>query len=145
MKILSKTSVYGLRAMVFLASKKKTEGYVSIGEISEHLNISFHFLTKIFQTLTQHGYLESYRGPNGGVALNKPAEHIFLTELVHILEGPDFFNTCLLGLPGCGVEKPCPVHDFWMEARELMKGEFDETSLAELGDKVSDERLRLEA
>ncbi len=72
MKVLSKATVYGLRALVFMASEKERTGYVSISEIAERLNISFHFLTKTFQTLTQHGILESYRGPNGGVALTKP-------------------------------------------------------------------------
>lgn len=128
-----------------MASEKERTGYVSIGELSDKLNISFHFLTKTFQTLTQHGILESYRGPNGGVALTRPASEIFLTDIVHVLEGPDFFDKCLLGLPGCGVEAPCPVHDFWKEAKRAMKEEFDITSLAELGEKVTEERFRLVA
>lgn len=145
MRVLSKATIYGLRALVFMASQKGREGYTSIGEISEKLDISFHFLTKTFQRLTQAGILESYRGPNGGVALAKPADQIFLTELVKILEGEDFFDKCLLGLPGCGEAAPCPVHDFWKDAKKSVKQEFDITSLAELGEKVSDERLRLVA
>jgi Rrf2 family protein len=145
MKVLSKATVYGLRALMYLASEKNRSGYLSIGEISDKLSISFHFLTKTFQTLTQHGILESYRGPNGGIALKKPAEEIFLSDIVRILDGEDFFDKCLLGLPGCGIEKPCPVHDFWKEAKLAMKNEFDITSLAELGEKVSEERLRLVA
>ena len=145
MKVLSKASVYGLRALMYLASEKDRTGYMSIGEISEKLDISFHFLTKTFQKLTQHDILESYRGPNGGIALKKPADEIFLTDIIHILEGKDFFDKCLLGLPGCGNWAPCPVHDFWKDAKKAMKSEFDITSLAELGEKVSDERMRLMA
>lgn len=145
MRVLSKGTVYGLRALVYMASERERKGYLSIGEIAEKLNISFHFLTKTFQTLTQHGILESYRGPNGGVALMRPASEIFLTDIVHVLEGPDFFDKCLLGLPGCGTFAPCPVHDFWKLAKEAMKNEFDNTSLAELGEKVTDERFRLVA
>lgn len=126
-----------------MASQKNHEGYMSIGEISEKLDISFHFLTKTFQVLTQHGILESFRGPSGGVALVKPADQIFLSDIVYILEGEDFFDTCLLGLPGCGTERPCPVHDFWKVAKESMKHEFETTSLAELGEKVNEKRLRL--
>ena len=143
MKVLSKASVYVLRALVYLASEKTGSRYMSIGEISKKLDISFHFLTKSFQELTQHGILESYRGPSGGIALKKPADQIFLSDIIKILEGEDFFDKCLLGLPGCGVEAPCPVHDFWKGAKAVMKKEFDMTSLAELGAKVSDERLRL--
>ncbi|MCF8244126.1 MAG: Rrf2 family transcriptional regulator [Saprospiraceae bacterium] len=145
MKVLSKGTVYGLRALVYLATQKDRTGYVSIGEISEKLDISFHFLTKTFQMLTQKGILESYRGPSGGIALNKPAEQIFLFDIVKILEGDDFFDKCLLGLPGCGDFEPCPVHDFWKVAKAALKNEFEITSLAELGAKVTDERLRLSA
>lgn len=144
MEILSKASGYGLRALVYLAAEKDRTGYLSIGEISENLNISFHFLTKIFQKLTQHDILESYRGPNGGIALKKPAEEIFLTDIVKILEGEDFFDKCLLGLPGCGVATPCPIHDFWKVAKAALKDKFDATSLADLGTKVSEMGLRLE-
>lgn len=143
MKVLSKASVYGLRALVYLASHKPDNELLSIGEISEKLDISFHFLTKTFQTLSQNGILESHRGPNGGVALKKPASDIFLIDIVYAIEGQDFFNKCLLGLPGCGVEKPCPVHDLWAQVRNRMKVRFEQTSLAELAHRVSTERLRL--
>lgn len=143
MKVLSKATVYGLRALMYLASERGEAKFMSIGEISEKLNISFHFLTKTFQKLSQHGILESYRGPNGGIALKKPAEEIFLSDIVLILEGQDFFDKCLLGLPGCGVEKPCPLHEFWKVARKSLQDEFDTTSLAILGAQVSQKRLRL--
>ncbi len=143
MKVLSKSCVYGLRALTYIVAKKDVTGYVNIGEISKELDISFHFLTKIFQSLTKNNILESYRGPNGGVALVKPPEKIFIIDIVKILDGEDFFDKCLLGLPGCGDFDPCPVHDFWALAKDALKGEFETTSLAQLGAKVSEERLRL--
>jgi Rrf2 family transcriptional regulator, iron-sulfur cluster assembly transcription factor len=145
MKILSNGTVYGLRALVYMVSKEKEgeSGYMSIGEISEKMDISFHFLTKTFQKLTQSGLLQSYRGPSGGIRLSRKAEDITLTDIVLVLEGPEFFSTCLLGLPGCGREKPCPVHNFWEVTKSTLKEEFDTTSLAELGNKVTRDRLRL--
>ncbi len=143
MKVLSKGSVYALRALTYVVAHKGDIGYVSIGELSRSLDISFHFLTKIFQQLTQAGILESYRGPNGGIKLARPPHEIKVIEIVDVLEGPEFFNTCLLGLPGCGEFDPCPVHDFWAKAKEALRREFELTTLAELGTKVSDERLRI--
>jgi len=128
---------------MYIVAKKDVQGYVNIGEISKELDISFHFLTKIFQSLTQNNILESYRGPNGGVALVKPPDQIFLIDIVKILDGADFFDKCLLGLPGCGNFDPCPVHDFWAVTKAALKDEFETTSLAELGAKVSEDRLRL--
>lgn len=126
-----------------MALKKGDSSYVSIGEISEELDISFHFLTKTFQSLTEKGILKSYRGPSGGVAFATPPDAIYLIDVVKIIEGEGFFDSCLLGLPGCGEAAPCPVHDFWKEARSAMKREFETTSLASLADKVSRQRLRI--
>lgn len=143
MGVLSKTSVNALRALILLTSREKSEGYTGIREMAEELDISFHFLTKILQVMTQGGILRSYRGPRGGVSLACPPEEIHLIDVVRLFEDPDFFDSCLLGLPGCGKEKPCPVHEFWSKARTFLEQEFRHTDLATLGSMVRDGRVRL--
>lgn len=143
MKALSNACVYGLRALIYMSMKEDRQGYVSIKEISEKLDISFHFLTKTFQTLTERGILKSFRGPKGGVAFEKPVEQIFLIDVVKAIDGEDFFDSCLLGLPGCGEKTPCPVHDFWKQTKDALKQEFQSTSLAELSEKVHRGQLRI--
>lgn len=143
MKVLSKSSEYGLRALLYMVSKNEAQQYVSIREMSEKLDISFHFLTKILQSLTQANLLISYRGPSGGVAFNVPPDQILLGDIVRVLEGDDFFDTCLLGLPGCGEAVPCPMHQFWKEIRGAFKQEFEITTLAKMGQNAQERWLRL--
>ena len=143
MKVLSNASIYGLRALIYVASRKNEKEYVSIKEMSESMDISFHFLTKILQTLSKNELLKSYRGPNGGVALTRPPEQIFMVEVVKILEGHDYFDTCFLGLPGCGEEAPCPMHYFWQNVKAVFRKQFENTSLQELSAKIEDGKLRL--
>lgn len=143
MKVLSKSSEYGLRALLYMVGKHKEQEFMSIREISEQLDISFHFLTKILQSFTQANLLVSYRGPNGGVAFKVSPDKIMLGDIVRILEGNDFFETCLLGLPGCGASTPCPMHQFWMGIRNNLQMEFDSTSLEEMGNKALHSGLRL--
>ncbi len=50
--MLSNAAIYGIRGLIYLASKKERK-YIPISEISEKLDISFHFLTKIFQKFTK--------------------------------------------------------------------------------------------
>src|SRR5690606_23339032 len=102
MKILSRACNYGIRALIYMVAKNGGTEYISIGEISEELDISFHFLTKTFQELNRAKLLTSSRGPNGGVALTRPAEDISMLEVIMVIEGDDFFDACLLGLPDCG-------------------------------------------
>ena len=143
MRILPKTSTYALRAVLYIASTGKEQKFVPIRQISEDLNISFHFLTKIFQTLSQHGLMSSYRGPKGGIALAKPASEISLIEIITALEGTEFFTGCILALPNCGDEAPCPLHEYWGKMRDELKDMFEQTSLSELGEKIKNDGLRL--
>lgn len=143
MKVLSNASIYGLRALIYLASKNREKAYVSIGEMSETMDISFHFLTKILQTLTKKGILESYRGPSGGVALTRPPDQIYMVEIVRILEGDDYFDTCFLGFPDCGKAAPCPMHNFWQSVKDVFREQFETTSLDELSLKIKTGKLRI--
>ena len=143
MRLLPKTSTYALRAVLYIASTAKEHKFVPIRQISDDLNISFHFLTKLFQILSQHGLMISYRGPTGGIALAKPANDISLIEIITALEGKDFFDGCILALPNCGDEAPCPLHEYWGKMRDELIDMFEKTSLYELGEKIRNDGLRL--
>lgn len=134
MKVLSNPTVYAIRALIYMVSQQPDRKYVSIRSIAEKLDISFHLLTKTFQQLTAARMLTSYRGPGGGIALSRPANEIYLIEVVHVLEGENFFDSCLLGLPGCGEMEPCPMHQYWSIAKEDLREKFKNTSLAKLND-----------
>ncbi len=143
MRVISKSGEYGLRALLYMVAHRGAQEFVSIREIAEALDISFPFLTKILQNLTQKGLLQSYRGPNGGIAFQVPPEKILLADLIKALEGDDFFDKCLLGLPGCGDRRPCPMHDFWKTIKTKLKEEFETTTLADLGHATRLQHLRL--
>lgn len=140
--LLSRSCEYGLRASLYLATLKP-EGYVSIGEISEKLDISFAFLTKIFQKLTQAGLMTSLRGPNGGVALARPASQITLMDIIKAIDGDDLFTHCVLGLPGCGNRKPCPLHQAWGEERARLATIFESKTLQRVAQDLETFDLRL--
>jgi len=131
-----------MRATLYIASLEQ-EGFVSIRDISERLDLSFHFLTKILQKLTHAGILHSFRGPNGGVALAKPAERITLEEIVVAIDGPELFTECILGLPSCGDQKACPMHEEWKEERARLKNMMSQRTLASLAEGINEHDYRL--
>lgn len=139
---LSKSCKYGIRAVLYVATQNE-KNYIPISTISEKLGISFHFLTKILQILTQKGIMSSYRGPHGGIALAKPAESVKLLDIMEAIECADQFAECVLGLPGCGTLKPCPLHDEWSGIREQIHEMLNRTTVAELAKKVTEDGLRL--
>lgn len=140
--LLSNPCMYGLRASVYLASKNE-ENYISIKKISGQLDISTHFLTKVLQHLTAANLLESLKGPNGGVRLKKPADKISPLDVVLAIDGEKIFTECVLGLPGCGHEKPCPMHNEWADLRSNIKKMLEESSLQEMAQKGKNGNLRI--
>ena len=140
--LLSKACEYGIRAVLYLAAR--TPGtYVPIRAISDALGMPYHFLAKIVQTLAQRGILASSRGPNGGVALARPASQITLEEIVLAIDGPAVFTECVLGLPGCGEQKPCPLHEQWIPTRDRLHRMFERASLAEMAERMEEGDFRL--
>jgi Rrf2 family transcriptional regulator, iron-sulfur cluster assembly transcription factor len=141
--MLSSSTVYAIRASIYIAAHKEDE-YISISEIAKQLDISFHFLTKILQKLTQDKIMKSYRGPNGGVAFTKSLDKIYLSDIVKSIENNPIFDECILGISKCGVGKPCPLHEEWGAVRNRLKEKFENSSLADLakGVKELSERLK---
>lgn len=142
--LLSKSCVYGLRAALYLANQEKGK-FIPIRQMSDKLEISFHFLTKILQQLTAEGFLESFKGPNGGVRLVRTGNDVHLMDIVIAIDGPQLFTECALGLPGCGVKEPCPIHDKWAETRDAIREMLEESTLNELVKKGKEQNLRLTA
>jgi Rrf2 family protein len=140
--MLSKKCVYGIRSILYLTLENERQ-FVPIKEISQRLDISFHFLTKILQTLSQGGLISSFKGPRGGVKLARPAKEISILDVVHILDVKEIFETCILGLPGCQELKPCPLHDSWKKNREMIKSDFNRANMFSLAEKIKDQDLRL--
>ncbi len=141
--MFSRSCIYGLRAAIYVAAYGEDRTYVSIREISRNLDISFHFLTKILQQLTEGGLMKSWRGPSGGVALARPASRISMLDIINVLESKDLFSSCVLGLPGCGERAPCPVHKQWGTERRRLKKLFEGARLSRIALKVKTDRLRL--
>lgn len=140
--MLSRGCEYGLRASLYLVSLKE-DGFVPIRRLSQELDIEFHFLTKLFQQLTEAGLVHSQRGPKGGVAFAKSADAVTPMDVVLAIDGPELFQECVLGLPGCGEQKPCPLHDTWATERKRLRSMFETTSLQEMSDRMKTEGHRL--
>lgn len=139
---LSKSCMYGIRALLYLTLERERK-FVSIKEISERLNISFHFLTKILQELSRENILLSFKGPKGGVALAKHPLEITLLDIINIIDGPAIFEECILGLPDCKGGKACPLHCQWTSERERLKTEFQNSDLESVSKKIIENDLRL--
>ena len=128
--------------MVYLATER-ADTYTPVRAIAEALKIPAPFLSKVFQQLTQAGLVAAYRGPSGGVRCARAPETITLRDIVLAIDGNGLFTECVLGLPGCGTERPCPVHEAWAAQRREVEQMFDGHTLAAAAAAVQSDARRL--
>lgn len=141
--ILSKAAIYGIQACVYLASNKTDDTYRPISEIAEALSIPYHFLKKVMAELAQKGLILSQRSARGGVALGKDPTNLVLLDIITAIDGDDLFNQCLLGLPGCGEQKPCAMHTAWATERTRLQLMFSSTTLTDVASRIQLKGFRL--
>lgn len=114
--IFSKKCEYGIQAVLYLAAHL-SENVIPSDEIARSLGIPKEFVSKILQSLTESGIVDSKKGKNGGFLLAKAPEKIRLIDVVAAIDGLDIFSSCVLGFPNCTPDSPCPVHHNWGELR----------------------------
>lgn len=124
-----------IRAAVWLSTKPAGE-FHRIQQISEELNLPFHFLAKSLQKLVHAGILISQRGAAGGVTLAKTPSDITLFSIIDAVDGTVFFDACVLGIGDCEAEKPCALHAQWDVWRQEMLEMYSAMRLSEITDDV---------
>ncbi len=108
--LLTKSSKYGLRAVLYLAAKCEPGKRFGTKIIAKELQLPEAFLGKIMQTLVRNKVIASVKGPNGGFYIEPKALLYPVIKIIEAIDGTDLFHSCGMGLQECNDEKPCPIH-----------------------------------
>lgn len=113
--MLSTTSQYALRALSHLAAQS---GKALLGRnLAESVDIPANYLSKVLLTLRNAGLVATARGSGGGYRLGKPADEIYLVDVVELFE--EISRTkpaCFLGRTRtCSETTPCSAHSSWRD------------------------------
>jgi len=143
--MISNTSIYAIRALIYLELYASPEKKRGIKIISEELDIPSPFLGKILQMLVKHQLLGSTKGPNGGFYLNRPAIDIAVMEIIEIIDGKDIFDKCAIRTDSCDHSHPCSMHHKLAPLRGEIKRVFTTETIADLVSEFREgkERIRI--
>ena len=83
---LSAKGTYGLSALMELGLNRN-KGSVQIRDIAQRHSIPQHYLEQILVILKKAGFVESYRGAQGGYALARDPDSISVRDVLSRLEG----------------------------------------------------------
>jgi len=109
--MLSKSCVYAIRSLVFIAQNATIESKIGIKAVAEELDLPTPYLGKILQQLTRNSIIQGVKGPKGGFYLSENCKQTKIIRVIEVMDGLDFFTSCGLGLKECSDEHPCPLHD----------------------------------
>lgn len=134
--MLSNTSKYAIRAVIYLAVFAEDGKKIGIKKIAEALDIPSPFLGKILQVLVRRKLLSSTKGPNGGFGVGKNPNSISLFDIIVEMDGDALFNSCLLGAGSCESTKAedgyCALHYEFEAARNQVMDLYKSKTVGEL-------------
>lgn len=106
---------YGLRSLIYLASKPKE--ICSVREIAEYYNISLNHLVKVIHKLVQLEYINSSKGKGGGIKLRVSPSSIKLGDIIEKLEpNMDIVECFNKNTNTCRITNSCQFKHFIKEA-----------------------------
>lgn len=134
--LMSKTTTYAFRSVLYLAVNSSDTKRLSIKDISSALKIPFHFLGKIMQQLSRNNIISSIKGPSGGFFMADDQRKVPMVQVLELFEGNDYFIKCGLGLNECSENNPCPIHDQYKPFKEFFYESLRKQSISDWANKV---------
>ena len=130
MKLITRDTDYAVRALVFIAKRKRE--IISVNQLVESLRIPKPFLRKILQILNKKRLLRSYKGQGGGFLLARSINSIFLLDLIKIFQGPIKLNECIFRKTICPNIKTCKLKKRIDNIQRYVISELKDITLASL-------------
>jgi Rrf2 family transcriptional regulator, iron-sulfur cluster assembly transcription factor len=131
--MFSKACEYAIRATLLLASHSMEGRRASVKEIAEATGSPLAFTAKVLQQLNRGGIVQSVQGKRGGFEISQDRmKEIRLSHIVALIDGDSLFTGCVLGLPTCNEQKPCPLHDRFAIVRNELSSMLESTSILDL-------------
>jgi Rrf2 family protein len=134
--MLSATCKYGIRAVIFIASRSVQKTHTGLKKIADELRIPQPYLAKILQELSRKKILHSSKGPHGGFSLLISAEKLTLMDIIEAIDGGDFFDSCYVTGEKCSFDQPdkgvCILHDELRKEKDNLAKFFISKTIGDL-------------
>lgn len=141
--MFSQACKYGIRAVLYLSENASESKKIGVKELADALQTPKHFLAKVLQILSKHDLIASAKGPGGGFFLRDDQQSKPLLAIIYGIDGSESLSSCILGLPVCSSEQPCPLHVQAYAYREGILYQLRHQSIQEMAAKVKRENLQI--
>ncbi len=132
LKMLSNSSKYAVKAVLFLALNASEKNKVMVKDISQPINVPQAYIAKLLQALVKEKIISSARGPKGGFYLDEINLNHSIMSIVNVIDGEKRLNSCMMSLKKCNEEKPCPLHDILSPSRSYILSSLKSKTIKDL-------------
>ncbi len=131
---ISAQEEYGLRCLLQLATLNENES-LTLPQIAEREGISQANAGKLMWLLSKSNFVQATRGTKGGYQLSRPANEIFLSEVIKVLEADEIDTHCesYTGvLNSCIHKGDCGIRPVIVGLHEIVQNALSNITLAQL-------------
>lgn len=125
---LSRFTDYSIRVLVYTAIHN--DRLVTLAELSEFYEISLEHLRKVVHKLGKLGYLETFRGKNGGMKLAYAPKNINIGGVIAAVEGDKPLLDC--SSMACKILPVCTLPKALKKAQQAFYQELEQYTLADV-------------
>ncbi|MBN9351044.1 MAG: Rrf2 family transcriptional regulator [Chitinophagaceae bacterium] len=142
--MFSKAAEYALRATFYVAQKGSEGNKLPIENIARAIGSPKPFTAKILQILTKEKrIISSVRGPNGGFYIKDSARELPLLSVLEAMGEDHTITNCILGLPKCSSENPCPLHYKYEKVKADLISIFSTITIGDIAKSLEKQNLFL--
>ncbi len=129
MQLISRTSEYALRAVIWLMQEPARSQ--TTRQIAKGTRTPPGYISKVLQALAKSGLVRSQRGLGGGFLFSGDPAEVTVLEVISAVDPLERIHTCPLGLRQHG-KNLCPLHCGMNDAVDQMESTFGKTKLMDL-------------
>ena len=127
-----KLSSKGRHAVRIMAELAKSEGFVSVSELSKKQGISVKYTEKIISILLKGNLIMSVRGASGGYRLLRAPEAYSIREILSATDDLPKLAPCLESGATCERMKVCAGITCWERLDSLITNYLNEVKLSDI-------------
>ena len=132
--MFSKSAEYAIRATIYITQQSQNGKRVGVQKIADAIGSPKAFTAKILQQLTSklEPFISSSSGPGGGFYITEEARQKSAWTILEAMGESDTLERCILGLPKCSDQNPCPMHYEYKSIKQALIGLWRRKSIDDL-------------
>lgn len=108
------------------------DGFVRTRDVAERQGIPAKYMPQVMSILSKKGWVESARGPGGGVRLAVDPAEVTIQDVIDVSGDPLVVKACVTDGFRCLKKEGCPLRSVWKEAQDRVTGLMKGTTLSDL-------------